>query len=444
MNSSYIEVTLLDTDSLSNPVFKKILNSINTYLLRNKGAISDFNLVKDLVERNCNNIDDEINIQIPIPLYLGLMGTMLGIIIGVGTMVIIGVEKFLEGEGIGVLMGGVGIAMISSFTGLLFTVISNWIYKNSKLDIETNKNDFLSFIETELLPVVSTDTVSIIRTLEGNLNRFNTEFGANSKQFNSSFSGFIESVNEINTISDNFKSLLSEIRKLNLLKLSKINADLLNKISINAKELDRFNEYLKQIDSFVENALHLNETLSEQLNKTHSVELIAKTIGNNVSQNEKIISYLEGGLMEIDSRKQVISDAVISVDSQIQKSLSELMNHTQESILAIQNITIKEENLLESLLKEDRGNLDKLKLLDKINEYSNEQNRKLDVLNSSILKLIEISKKQQSPFNIEIPKPIKYLAYFFLASGAIIGTSFILYKLFSWIVLFVVFLINLF
>ena len=181
-----------------------------------------------------------------------------------------------------------------------------------------------------------------------------------------SFSSFTGSIKDITTISEEFKSLLGEIRKLNLLKLSKVNSELLEKISVNAQGLDRFNDYLKQIDGFVENALRLNSTLSEQLQRTNSIEAIAKTISNNVEQNDKVINYLEAGLMEIDSRKQVISDAVISVDKQIQKSLDALEEHTQESIQAIRNIKIKEEDLLEKLLKEDRGNLDKLKNLDPI------------------------------------------------------------------------------
>lgn len=59
--------------------FRKILDSINNYLQKNKGAVSDFMLIKDIVERNCDSKEEEITIQTPIPLYIGLMGTMLGI-----------------------------------------------------------------------------------------------------------------------------------------------------------------------------------------------------------------------------------------------------------------------------------------------------------------------------------------------------------------------------
>ena len=142
MESKYIEITLIKSTGNSNVVFEKVLNSVNTYLLRNKGAVSDFNLIKDVVERNTDAIDEEINTLLPIPLYLGLMGTMLGIVIGLFAMPSISDANFEKA--IDILIGGVKIAMIASFTGLLLTVLlSGWKYKGAKTKAEGLKNDFL-------------------------------------------------------------------------------------------------------------------------------------------------------------------------------------------------------------------------------------------------------------------------------------------------------------
>lgn len=46
--------------------------------------------MKDVVERYCDAEEEEINIQQPIPLYLGLMGTMVGIIVGIGFIAVSG------------------------------------------------------------------------------------------------------------------------------------------------------------------------------------------------------------------------------------------------------------------------------------------------------------------------------------------------------------------
>jgi hypothetical protein len=82
INADKIEVNIVQCDSKKNHVLDNILFSVNNYLIRNRGASSDFNLIKDIVERNTNAVEEDINISIGIPLYLGLMGTMLGIVIG--------------------------------------------------------------------------------------------------------------------------------------------------------------------------------------------------------------------------------------------------------------------------------------------------------------------------------------------------------------------------
>lgn len=69
-NEDGIQVIIINNE---NEVAKEIENSINTYLIKNKGAVSDFNLIKDIVERNCDAVESEIESVTPLPLYLGLV-----------------------------------------------------------------------------------------------------------------------------------------------------------------------------------------------------------------------------------------------------------------------------------------------------------------------------------------------------------------------------------
>ena len=50
--SERINISLIDYKRYQNDTLNDILTSVNGYLLRNKGAVSDFNLVKDIVDRN--------------------------------------------------------------------------------------------------------------------------------------------------------------------------------------------------------------------------------------------------------------------------------------------------------------------------------------------------------------------------------------------------------
>lgn len=127
--------------------FQNILCSINNYLYKNKGAASDFMLIRDIVERNCDSKEEEINTQTPIPLYIGLMGTMTGIIIGIGRTAVLGggFSTFINNpeQAIGELMGGVAIAMIASLVGIILTTVSSLMSKTSKSKLEAGKMNFI-------------------------------------------------------------------------------------------------------------------------------------------------------------------------------------------------------------------------------------------------------------------------------------------------------------
>jgi hypothetical protein len=67
--------------------------------------------------------------------------------------------------------------MIASFTGLLLTVVlSGWRYKEQKNKAENLKNDFFTWLQTHLLPVLSQNTSSSIYSLQANLLKFNDLF----------------------------------------------------------------------------------------------------------------------------------------------------------------------------------------------------------------------------------------------------------------------------
>ena len=116
VNVSQIKVTA------KNPTLNEICNALNMYLQKNKGAASDFHLMKDVVERYCDAEEEEISVQQPIPLYLGLMGTMIGIIVGIGFIAMSGgLSSDSLMDNITSLMTCVAIAMAASLVGIFCT-----------------------------------------------------------------------------------------------------------------------------------------------------------------------------------------------------------------------------------------------------------------------------------------------------------------------------------
>jgi len=415
-----LEITVIKKKSSMNQVEQEIINSVNGYLLRNRGAVSDFNLIKDIVDRNIDTADEEINTMLPIPLYLGLAGTMLGILIGLFFLPSVSDGNFEDS--IDVLIGGVKIAMIAGFVGLSLTVInSGYFYKRAKTRSEKRKNDFYTFIQTELLPVVSQNLAGSIFSLQNNLTNFNSTFADNILEFNQVLGGIKESF-------DSQVYLMKDLKEMDVIQMSKMNVNVLGELRTSVREFEKFNSYLGQLNSFVDNAQKLNLNLTNQLDRTHEIKLIASELKTSIGTNKDLMTFLRAELNEVDERKQVVSDAVIDVDNSITKALDKLKEHIEKQMEAIRDITIKEEDSIEKLLGGGRGNLDELKKLTSMNDGLSRLESAVNKQSQSVGDLVTALKKGQNRNNdqlipgmnpFELPNYIKYGALACLGLGGL-------------------------
>lgn len=326
-SQKWVEIPFLENLRGYHPVLTQIVHNINTYLIRNAGSVSDFHLMKDIVDRNCDNVDEEINTALPAPLYLGLMGTMFGIILSVGVMTITGDLAALFNtepgaqvsyNAITVLLGGVGLAMISSLTGLAMTMGNSILnYKGAKSKVERLKNDFFTFIQTELLPVLSQNAASSLRKLEGNLNTFNQHFDQNNRRFNETLMG-------IHTTFESHAQMIEELREIDLKTLTQFNAKVLRELKENTEQFAKFNIYLDLVNSLIENADKLNMKLNQQIDRTRSIEEVARHIQQNTEENKEIIDFMGRHFLDLRERTALFNSSITQVDEALKKSVEEL------------------------------------------------------------------------------------------------------------------------
>lgn len=295
------EVSLISLPG-ENPLQKEINRVLNNYLIRNKGAASDYGLIKDVVERNCNSLEEEIETQTPWPLYFGLMGTMLGIIVGIGDIAInVGFDQFVEKpeEHIGGLMGDVAMAMIVSCCGIIFTTTLSFFAKKAKSILETRKNAFYSWFQSELMPIISKENASTgLKRLEENLSKFNESFEDNVKELNATFSVVKET-------SGNQALLMKTLNKMDLKKMAEANIEILSRFNQTVGQLEKFNSY---------------------------------------------INYSQTVLDDIAQRNTAISEATISVDSNLDKALNELKNGVEQQMSVLRDSLRKSEEEMEKLV----------------------------------------------------------------------------------------------
>lgn len=448
-------------------VFKRIITSLNTYLRKNKGAASDYHLMKDIVERNCDAKENEIDTQIPTPLYTGLMGTVLGIIVGVvflvssgglsalldsdydlvkGTSVpteIIGrisaqdvvdknkrviVEKneeinFIKAEkivayakengeeiklvsddsgskGISALLGGIALAMIASFIGILFTTIASYIFKNAKRKQEEGKDEFLSWIQAELLPQLSSDVSGAIVKMGQNLKDFNKTFSSNTKELSATLDKVNESYRGQAAVLQSIKDLrINEIATANITIYDKLKdstqelGDVTQHISEYSEQLSKLGKYLKNSEKYLTQVKELNEKLDEGEERMKTIERLGE--------------FFEAELRQIQNRKSEMTKAVGVVDDALQEALIEMKKNVGRQFSELEKSSALQQDILQEKLRETTALVEELKnltavkaSLDKMEKSAektaNEQNKRLDTLISSINILTSEVKKSSS------------------------------------------------
>ena len=316
-----VEVSQLEVAS-SSSVMRRIVTALNNYLSKNKGAASDFHLMKDVVERYCDAEEEEITTQQPIPLYLGLMGTMVGIIVGIGAIAISG---GLAGESlmnhISELMTCVAIAMAASFTGVLCTTLIAWKSKDAVSKVQADKNRFYSWIQTELLPVLSGDAVNAIYLLQQNLMSFNQTFKAN-------VAGLDTALSKIGDASREQVELIELIRDIDIRQVAQANIKVLKELKDCTSEMTTFNQYLHKVSGYLNAVNALNTNINEHLNRTAAIERMG--------------AFFESEIAQVSEREQYINQVVANVDDTLKRTFEALSDNVRTGVVELRGKAAEE------------------------------------------------------------------------------------------------------
>ena len=449
---TYIKALDQENNPTTHPILIQIIDAINAYLLKNKGATGDFLLIKDIVERYCDTKHEEIETQLPIPLYMGLMGTMLGIIIGIGYIAIVsGFSAFIENPSgsIGALMGGVAIAMIASFIGIVLTTYGSWSAKKASSKVENDKNQFYTWIQTELLPILGGTENSLMR-LQENLLRFNRSFSTNTTKLD-------KALQKVETSYENQIALMQAIQQLDIKKMATANVSVLRELQNYTPQLERFGQYLQNVNDFIIHVNTLNESINSQMNRTQLIERMG--------------TFFEQEVRDIEQRKAAISQAVGIVDDRLQQTLHSLQDNAEKSMQSMNEALIRKQDIFNKALDEqqeifkrkiqENSNIfDELKKLETVasaineqgkkldaeltslNELKNEismmgtsQNKKMDELIAAIEHLSLESSSDTMPIKQTLldtlPKPIKYMLFAFVTLGIVVFLVYLLMLIIS-------------
>lgn len=334
--------------------FGEIVHSTNDYLRKNKGAAADFGILKDISERHLEKFDNEIGNQINVPLYIGLGGTFLGIIIGllgiafpeakeVSNDVINNAENIKEitnavisQESINQLLSGVITAMFASLFGLIFTVINSWLYKSAAYKNETDKNNYYDLLQRELLPALNTGVAKSLGTLNVVLNEFIRKFGENMDDYRDSGRLLNENLTKQQFV-------LEEINKLSLTRTATKIAEVFTNLHESSQHFEKFLTYQKGLNEYIDKAENVTEEMNDIIDNFKDFNLNLKAVGNNslasIELQKQFKDSLEIHFPAKSDFREKWREQTDELNQDVKKVYSELYNYFKEQTEQLKNFT---------------------------------------------------------------------------------------------------------
>lgn len=373
-----------------NSVFKLIKDNINDYLGNSQGSVIDYNILKDAVDRNCETIEDEINAQMPVPLYCGLAGTMAGVIVGLfsllsedsisnlmtsGSKSVESATLAMNGaaSGINDLLAGVALAMVASILGIVLTTVNSVLFKQFKRQEEEGKNKFLSWVQSILLPELPNDISDSFSMFVDNLNRFNDTFRENTR-------GLGHTLEQINGAYSTQADIIKTIQQMNVTRMATANVKVLNALSDCTDKLEQFNVYLNSIQGYTNEIEAFRQQLSSEANMVYLLMELKDTLAS-------IKNFFRTELGEIDQRKQAIGKSVDNVDEYVKGALERLKTSSSTSVDELKKAIDDHAQGLQTFLDQE-----KQMLQDMSQEVRNEFDRQISQIPNLAKRLEDITK----------------------------------------------------
>ncbi|MBZ9787599.1 hypothetical protein LB456_09040 [Psychroflexus sp. CAK57W] len=383
-NDNVIKLSLVESKGQNN-IIKDIKYGINTYLINNYGAVVNFSIIKDIIDREIEVKDEEVLQSISLPLYLGLSATMIGIIFGLFSMPSLDDEGFTLA--INALIGGVKIAMIGSLFGLVCTTfLSSFVYKSAKRKLQKQKNDQITYLQAKLLPELLKAEDTGVSGLKASLDRF-ARLATNISE------SVMNSATKTEKNLQLQNELMVKVNNMDALKVSKFNLELFNKIDKNMDAFKDFSTYLSSLNK-------MTNQLEKFADRTSDIDNVVSNIDLNLEQSKEFSKFLTSHFEKIENSGESALKAVGIAETHFEKAILALNKRTEEMLENLYQSSGNHEVKLEKIYSDINDNLNQI-ASEYVNQLRNtfdnsklnfeklENLEYLDQINSSIIKIEE-------------------------------------------------------
>lgn len=357
-----------------------LIKEINFYLFKTKGT-SDYEFIRNKVERKLNMRYDQSTVHLAFPTYLGLMGTFLGVFMGIITF-ILGFDDTgsISDESIKNLLIGVLVSMFTSLCGLFLTTRNNHFAGEARKKIEDDKNEFYDFIQTEVTKTASASLVSAISKLHDTVDRFEPAFDGVINRFQQTFDRCTKA------FGDNFeKNVVAVAGAVDVMgkNMEKINANI--DLQRQLLETLKSQEIVRGMDKYVEAANHF-VSITMSLNKFEEARrmMLAATQETITLQNQ----YNEA--LKIPREVAVRVNQILDRIKDFEKGVNEVGISLQRRDILGNDVINAIENQIKGISKKGKIADKYLEIADgKLEDLYNEQTKAIQEMNRRYKDAIE-------------------------------------------------------
>lgn len=315
---------------------ESLIKEINNYLFKTKGT-SDYEFIRNKVERKLNMRYDQSTVHLAFPTYLGLMGTFFGVFIGI-TAFIFGFDNAsgVTDNSIRNLLTGVLVSMLTSLCGLFLTTRNNHFAGEARKKIEDDKNEFYDFIQTEVTKTASASLVSAIGKLHDTVDKFEPAFSTVIDGFKEAFADCTsafgndfkrnvdvltsavkvmgKNMDKINENIELQKKLIASLKSRELIRGLDKYIDAANHFVCITMSLDKFEEARRMMLAAAQEAIALQNKYNEDLKVPREIAIRVNQILDRIKDFEQNVNEAGQAL----TRRDILgNDVVEAIHDQI-------------------------------------------------------------------------------------------------------------------------------
>lgn len=324
------EITIAVLDEYNEPL-KELVGQINQYIDHNRGSQFDIQTVREMVDRSCDSELESVESRVPVPLYYGLLGTMLGVIVGVGMMALRGFVS--NGAGltettVAGLLSGVALAMVASAIGIGLTTCLSRKSSEAIKQMGGRKRVFFSWMQVELVP-------SLVPNVEGAISQFTEQLKRLDVSFSGNTTDMTKALQRVREIVQGIDKSLGDISNVSHSALRAQELRALNKLGEVAMVMEQFNQRVTGVGDLLP-----------------SLGDLGRLIG---VEREKLVAQREAwgeGVKRLEDIQVQLRKAEAARDEQLKNALEikeEFKRREQAVAGEVRDVEVFHENLNESL-----------------------------------------------------------------------------------------------